>query len=83
MNFVNSLKICLITFFSIGKAIDVIAEECKLRNCNNQINSTKLRLFIKESKDIISDDMSIKMLEILNRNQIVDGDSLYLGYVPN
>lgn len=66
-----------------GKIIDVIAQECKLKNENNQANSLKLRLFSKENGNILSKDMAIKLEDILSRSQIFDGDSLLLTYVKN
>ncbi|KAK9711651.1 hypothetical protein QE152_g25350 [Popillia japonica] len=67
--------------WSIGKAIDAIAEELKIPNNNNQAVSQKLRLFRTDDGHILTSVMSEKVEELLNTQVIIDGQSLKLEYV--
>lgn len=65
----------------LGKVIDAIAQECKLKNNNNQSNSLKLRLFMKDNGILVSNNMAIKLEDLLKENKFINGDSLSMSYV--
>lgn len=67
--------------WSVGRAIDSIATECKLENYNNKSVGTKLRIFKSETGEIITTNMSDLMQSLLESNVIFDGEKLVLDYV--
>ncbi|KAI4467476.1 arsenite inducuble rna associated protein aip-1-related [Holotrichia oblita] len=69
--------------WSIGKAIDAIAQEFKIPNNNNQTVSQKLRLFKVDDGHILTSTMSEKVEELLNTQMIINGQSLKLEYVSD
>ncbi|CAH1981331.1 unnamed protein product [Acanthoscelides obtectus] len=69
--------------WSLGRAIDSIADEMKLQNNNNKSGEKKLRLFKKEDKEILTQNMSVNLSALLEDNIIVDGDSLIIEYVDD
>lgn len=69
--------------FFAGRAIDSIAEEMKLQNNNNKSNSLKLRLFVKETCHILSEDLSKTLEWLLKEHIIVDGENLIMEYVAD
>lgn len=69
--------------WTIGKAIDAIAQELKLENNNNKNNEKKLRLFKKEGNDIVSSNMSTGLTTLVENNVILNGEDLIIAYVDN
>lgn len=67
--------------WTVGRAIDAIAQEMKLKNNNNKLNEKKLKLFSKEDGEIISSNMSTLLTDLLKSKVIVDGGSLVIQYV--
>lgn len=67
--------------WSLGRAIDGIATELKLQNCNNKAQALKLRLFKKEDFNIVSKDLSQTLEHLVKSGDIIDGDTLLLEYV--
>ncbi|XP_050498402.1 AN1-type zinc finger protein 1-like [Diabrotica virgifera virgifera] len=67
--------------WSLGRAIDAIAEEMKLQNNNNKANEKKLRLFTKEDNVSLSTDMSVTIKKLLGDKILIDGDTLLIKYV--
>lgn len=67
----------------LGRAIDAIAEECRLVNKNNQTNALKLRLFLKSSSEILTTDLTKTLENLLAEQIIIDGDNLIIEYVDN
>lgn len=78
-----SYKIIQNLILYLGKSIDALAQEFKIPNNNNQINSLKLRLFSADNGHVLAPTMSEKMEEILNRKGIMNGQSLILEYVTD
>ncbi|XP_057652423.1 AN1-type zinc finger protein 1-like [Diorhabda carinulata] len=77
----NSLPIFVSNQWSLGRAIDAIAQEMKLRNDNNKATDTKLRLFKEQGNASISSDLSITIKELIDHHVLFDGDSLLIKYV--
>lgn len=67
--------------WTLGRAIDAIANELKLQNHNNKAQALKLRLFRKEDLNIVSKDLAVTLERLLTSNDIIDGDRLILEYV--
>lgn len=68
--------------WSLGRAIDFIADECHLQNNNNKSGELKLRLF-KTDKHILSQVMSDSIKDLLDKEFIIDGESLIIEYVSD
>lgn len=66
--------------WTIGRAIDAIAQECKIPNHNNVKSALKLRLF-KSDGHILGDDTSDKLETLLTEGTFINGDTLNLEYV--
>ncbi|KAF7273683.1 hypothetical protein GWI33_013630 [Rhynchophorus ferrugineus] len=69
--------------WSLGRAIDAIALECRLQNNNNKSNQKKLRLFNVNDKCIVSRDMSINLEKLLSENTLVNGSDIIIEYVDD
>lgn len=69
--------------WSLGRAIDAIAVELKLQNCNNKAQALKLRLFRKKDFHIVCENLSETLENLLKTDVIIDGDTLILEYVNN
>lgn len=52
-----------------------------MKNNNNQCNALKLRLFKKETGEILSKDLSVNLLGLMDNNILADGECLVLEYV--
>ncbi|KAK9886696.1 hypothetical protein WA026_017613 [Henosepilachna vigintioctopunctata] len=68
--------------WSLGRAIDAIADECKLQNNNNRNGELKLRLFKMDSQ-IVSTNMSDYMKDLIGNETIIDGDNLIIEYTKD
>ncbi|KAJ8975931.1 hypothetical protein NQ317_014891 [Molorchus minor] len=79
----KTLPVFVSNQWTIGRAIDAIAQEMKLQNNNNKMNEKKLRLFKQDDKEIIYKDVSAKLDSLLNNDIIVNGESLIIEYVNN
>jgi len=68
--------------WSVGRAIDAIADECKVPNKNNVANAEKLRLFtdLQENATYL-EDLSQIINDLMHDNQLIDGQNLRLEYV--
>lgn len=60
--------------WSVGKIIDVIADELKLINYNNKSGEKKLRLFKESDKTIVSKNMADNCEELLNSLTLLNGE---------
>lgn len=66
--------------WSYGKAIDFLAKKLNVNNTNNNITEPQLRLFSTEG-ELLSDDLSEILHNLLDNGVLVDGDSLILEYI--
>jgi hypothetical protein len=67
--------------WSIGRAIDAIADECKIKNDNNKSMGKKLRLFKQDSGEILSKDLANSLQLLVDNGVIIDGESVIMEYV--
>ncbi|XP_063919238.1 AN1-type zinc finger protein 1-like [Zophobas morio] len=67
--------------WSVGRAIDAIANELKLQNDNNKSSCKKLRLFKKESGAIVTVNVAEILDELIAKSVIIDGENLVIEYV--
>lgn len=66
--------------WTVGKAIDSIAEILGIRNSNNMANAEKLRIFHHYNGNILVDKVDIVLSDLFNNNTLVDGQNLILEY---
>ncbi|XP_017770164.1 PREDICTED: AN1-type zinc finger protein 1-like [Nicrophorus vespilloides] len=69
--------------WTVGRAIDAVADECKVQNKNNQSAALKLRLFKEDGGDIISKLVSDKLEDLIAANLLYNGENLVLEYVDD
>lgn len=69
--------------WTIGRAIDAIAQEMKLPNHNNKLHEKKLRLFKMEENEVICKNVSVVLKDLLNEKVIMNGDGLIIQYVTD
>lgn len=69
--------------WTLGRAIDAIANECNLRNDNNLSSSKKLRLFKKVTGQAISNDMSSNLADLIMTGIVANGENLIIEYVDS
>lgn len=69
--------------WTVGRAIDAIAQEMKLPNHNNKLHEKKLRLFKMEDNEIICNNVSKVLNDLLNDKIIMNGDNLIIQYVTD
>ncbi|KAK0158514.1 hypothetical protein PV328_009510 [Microctonus aethiopoides] len=66
--------------WTVGKAIDSIAEILGIRNSNNMANAEKLRIFHHYNGNILVDKVDIVLSDLFNNNTLIDGQNLILEY---
>lgn len=69
--------------WTVGRTIDAIAQEMKLKNNNNKINEKKLRLFKMEDGEIIATNVSTILNSLLDGKIILNGEHLIIQYVDD
>lgn len=69
--------------WTVGRAIDAIAQELILPNYNNKSTEKKLRLFKKDDNEIISDSVSTVLNDLLNDKRVANGENLIIQYVAD
>ncbi|XP_045498755.1 AN1-type zinc finger protein 1-like [Colias croceus] len=68
--------------WSLGRAIDSICDSCDIKNENNKIGSTKLRLFRQLDGYCISPgQMDVGIQELMEKEILLEGDKLVMEYV--
>lgn len=65
---------------NIGKAIDSFSKILKIDNKNNDTTAPQLRLF-NTSGEILSEELSVLLKDLVSDGSIIDGDSLILEYI--
>ena len=66
--------------WTMGKAIDSIANLLGIPNSNNISTSKKLRLFHHDTGLIVSEQMDMPLAELFKSNHLIDGQSVILEY---
>lgn len=69
--------------WTVGRAIDAIAQEMKLINNNNKSTEKKLRLFRKVNKEIVSEGVHVLLRDLVTKKVILDGENLIIQYVQD
>lgn len=70
--------------WSLGRTIDSICDTCNIRNDNNQIGDTKIRLFRQLDGYCISPiKMDVEITELLTKEVLLEGDKLVIEYIDN
>lgn len=69
--------------WTMGKAIDSIADLLGIPNSNNVSSSEKLRMFHHNSGLVVSDQMDMSLSELFKSNNLIDGQSIIFEYCNN
>lgn len=70
--------------WSLGRCIDSICEYCNVKNENNKLGGTKLRLFRQLDGYCISPlRMDMEVSELMKQEILLEGDKLVLEYMDN
>lgn len=80
---VKSIPVFVSKTWSLGRAIDAVADECKLQNNNNKSTGPRLRLFKSDDKNIVSSNMALNFGSLISDKVIVDGEDLIIEYVDD
>jgi len=79
---VKSVAVFVSKQWSVGRTIDFIATTASVPNSNNVSTAKKLRLFHKSSGKIVSEDLSLKLIDLIDeKGSLYSGESLQLEYV--
>lgn len=66
--------------WTIGKAIDSIADILKVSNNNNVAGASKLQLFHHITGALICNEMDTPLIKLLENSELIDGQSVILEY---
>jgi len=66
--------------WTMGKAVDFVARQARIKNRNNQADAPKLHIF--KGDVCLSTPFDKSIAELLNEEVIVDGDALSFNYLP-
>ncbi|XP_015111093.1 AN1-type zinc finger protein 1-like [Diachasma alloeum] len=66
--------------WTLGKAIDSIAEILKIRNSNNLAHSDKLKMFHHATGDVLAEKMDTTLSDLFSKTQLVDGQRVIFEY---
>lgn len=67
--------------WSVGRSIDQIALTCNIKNQNNLSNAPKLRLFRDYDEQILTENLSEKIKNLIDRGTVCNGETLFMDYV--
>lgn len=68
------------TNWTIGKAIDSMADILKISNNNNVASATKLQLFHHSTGVMICNEVDTPLTKLFENSELVDGQSVILEY---
>lgn len=66
--------------WTIGKAIDSIADILKISNNNNLARTCKLQLFHYATGALICNEMNMLLTKLFENSELIDGQSVILEY---
>lgn len=66
--------------WTMGKAIDSIADLLGVPNSNNVSTSKKLRIFHHETGLLVSEKMDVSLSDLFSNKELLDGQSIILEY---
>ncbi|CAH0551039.1 unnamed protein product [Brassicogethes aeneus] len=69
--------------WTVGRIIDAIASLCKIANNNNKASENKLRLFKKDTGEIITRNIADSLEVLMKTEVILDGENLIIEYVED
>lgn len=70
--------------WTLGRTIDCICDTCNIKNDNNKIGDTKLRLFRQlDGYCIYPLKMDVEVEELLTKEVLLEGDKLVIEYIEN
>ncbi|CAK9809315.1 AN1-type zinc finger protein 1 [Anthophora quadrimaculata] len=69
--------------WTVGKAIDAIADVLKISNNNNVASACKLQLFHHSTGALICNETDTLLTKLLENSELIDGESVILEYSNN
>ncbi|XP_033322204.2 AN1-type zinc finger protein 1 [Megalopta genalis] len=66
--------------WTIGKAIDSLADILKMSNNNHVAGASRLQLFHHATGELVSNEMDTLLTKLLENSELVDGQSVILEY---
>lgn len=80
----DTVPLFISTKWSLGRAIDSICDTCNIKNENNKMGDTKLRLFRQLDGYCISPlKMDVEISELLKNEVLIEGDRLVVDYIDS
>ncbi|XP_026488179.2 AN1-type zinc finger protein 1-like [Vanessa tameamea] len=80
----DTVPVFISTKWSLGRAIDSICDSCNIKNENNKMGDTKLRLFRQLDGYCISPlKMDVNISELLSTEVLLEGDKLVIEYIDS
>ncbi|XP_049956252.1 AN1-type zinc finger protein 1-like [Schistocerca serialis cubense] len=79
----QSVPVFVSRHWTVGRAIDSISDLCGVLNRNNDATAPKLRLFHYEGGQLLCMQVDKKLNDLIQENDLVDGESLILEYVDD
>lgn len=80
----GTVPVFISTKWSLGRAIDSICETCNIKNENNKVGSTKLRLFRElDGYCVSAKTMDLDIQELLSKEVLLEGDKLIVEYIDD
>ncbi|KAL7642595.1 UNVERIFIED_CONTAM: hypothetical protein RMT77_007156 [Armadillidium vulgare] len=77
----NPLAVFVSHYWSVGKALDAIADLAKIRNRNNEIHAPRLELF-RVSDGTIVKPLDVTIKDLMKEEKLFNGQPLILEFVP-
>lgn len=80
----DTVPLFISTKWSLGRAIDSICDTCNIKNDNNKMGDTKLRIFRQLDGYCISPiKMDVEISELLKNQVLLEGDKLVVEYIDS
>ncbi|XP_041978845.1 AN1-type zinc finger protein 1-like [Aricia agestis] len=78
----DTIAVFISTKFTLGRAIDAICNLCNIKNDNNKMGTTKIRLFRQLDGYCISPiKMDVEIEELVKNEILLEGDRLIMEYI--
>ncbi|KAI5637315.1 hypothetical protein NE865_10045 [Phthorimaea operculella] len=78
----DTVPVFISSKWSLGRAIDSICDSCNIKNENNKMGDTKLRLFRQLDGYCISPlKMDVEICELMKQEVLLEGDKLVMEYI--
>ncbi|XP_059052201.1 AN1-type zinc finger protein 1-like [Achroia grisella] len=80
----DTVPLFISTKWSLGRAIDSICDSCNIKNDNNKMGNTKLRLFRQLDSYCVSPlKMDTEIGHLMQKEILLEGDKLLIEYIDS